>query len=102
MATLIWQAPMQYFSRGDEAAFFSWLQGIPGVVSVKGSGRELHIRLRSKRLPAQTLRELLALYLRYSGDMAELAQFANASNSTWFSDPHAVWHDRVFGEKHGA
>jgi hypothetical protein len=102
MATLIWQAPMRYFSSGDEAAFFSWLQAIPGVIAVKGCGRELHIQLRSKRLSAQSLRELIALYLRYSGNLSELAQFENSSNSSWFSAPQAVWHKQVFGEKHGS
>ena len=102
MATLIWQAPMRYFSAGDEAAFFSWLQAISGVVSVQGYGRELHIRLRSKRLSARSLKELLALYQRYQGDMSELAQFLNQSNSTWFADPDAYWHSQVFGNAHTA
>ncbi|GAA5185252.1 hypothetical protein GCM10025771_41050 [Niveibacterium umoris] len=97
MATLIWQAPLRYFSPGDESAFFSWLQSISGVVSVQGRGRELHIRLRSKRLSAQSLREFIALYQRYSGDMRELAQFSNPSNASWFADPDAPWHSHVFG-----
>ncbi|WP_157845690.1 hypothetical protein [Herbaspirillum huttiense] len=97
MATLIWQAPMRYFSPGDEAAFFTWLQSIPGVVSVKGYGKELHIRLRSKRISASSLQELLALYLRYQGELSELAQFANQSNSSWFADANAPWHSQVFG-----
>ena len=97
MATLIWQAPMRYFSAGDEAAFFYWLQSISGVVSVQGFGRELHIRLRSKKLSRQSLRELLALYQRYQGNMSELAQFANPTNSPWFADPKAYWYSQVFG-----
>jgi len=102
MATLIWQAPMRYFSAGDETAFFSWLQAISGVVAVQGYGRELHIRLRSKRLSAQSLRELLALYQRYQGNMSELAQFVNQSNSSWFANPNACWHSQVFGSAHAA
>src|SRR5438132_117414 len=97
MATLIWQAPLRYFSPGDEAAFFTWLQSISCVDSVQGRGRELHIRLRSKRLSAQNLREFIALYHRYQGNMDELAQFASPSNSTWFANPNAYWHSQVFG-----
>lgn len=97
MATLIWQAPMRYFSAGDEAAFFSWLHSMSGVVSVKGCGRELHIRLRSKRLSAQSLRELLALYHPYQGNLSELAQFVNQTNSSWFAASNAPWHSQVFG-----
>jgi len=102
MATIIWQAPMRYFSAGDEAAFLSWLQSISGVVSVKGYGRELHIRLRSKKLSVQSLREFLALYQRYQGNMSELAQFANQANSSWFADPNAYWYSQVFGSTNAA
>ena len=97
MATLVWRAPMRYLSQGDEAAFFSWLSSVPGVVSVVGSGRELHIRLRSTRLSQQSLRELIALYTRYEGHLSELAQFATEANSAWFKAPNAVWHREVFG-----
>jgi hypothetical protein len=102
MATLVWQAPMRYFSQGDETAFFSWLQSISGVVSVQGCGCELHIRLRSKRLSAQSLREFIALYQRYQGNMSELALFANPSNFSWFADPSAHWFFQVFGSTHAA
>lgn len=96
MATLIWQAPMQYFSQGDEAAFFSWLQSISGVIAVQGQGRELHIKLRSKRLSSESLREFIALYTRYNGNMTELAQFATPSNSSWFCADGTYWHKKVF------
>jgi hypothetical protein len=96
VTTLIWHAPMQYLSSGDEMAFFAWVHSIPGVVGVRGLGRELHIRLKSKRLSQNSLREFIALYHRYRGDLAELAQFANSSNESWFCSPEAVWHAAVF------
>jgi hypothetical protein len=87
---------MRYFSQGDEAAFFSWLQSIPGVIATEGRGTELHIKLRSKRLSSESLREFIALYLRFKGNMSELAQFATPSNSSWFCSPEAFWHKKVF------
>jgi hypothetical protein len=33
MTTLIWKAPMQYYSDGNESAFFLWLESIKGVMS---------------------------------------------------------------------
>ena len=66
---------MQYCSPKDEAAFFSWLQSIPGVMSVQGKGSELHIQLRSRKLSAKTERELAALYQRYQGNLGELEEF---------------------------
>ena len=88
---------MHYLSQGDEAAFFAWLKAISGVAAVVGSGRELHIQLRSRRLSQQSLRELIALYTRYGGHLNELAQFATESNAPWFKAPDATWHRAVFG-----
>ena len=88
---------MRYFSAGDEAAFFGWLQSIPGVVRIEGKGRELFIHLRSSRLSTASLREFIALYERYEGCMSELAQFANSSNSSWFQVKTALWYKAIFG-----
>jgi hypothetical protein len=88
---------MRYCSDGDERAFFTWLKSISGVLSAEGCGRDLHIRLRSNRLSAQSLREFIALYKRYRGDMRELAQFSNSSNASWFAVPEAAWHKQIFG-----
>lgn len=88
---------MSYWSPGDEAAFFAWIQAITGVTGVRGVGRELHISLRSKRLSSNALREFIALYKRYGGDFRELAPFLNAGNSHWFANPNAHWHKAVFG-----
>jgi hypothetical protein len=84
MAMLIWKAPMSYWSQGDESAFFTWLEAIPGVVSVHGQGRELHIRFRSKRISSNSLRELFALYRRYGGNLSELTMFKTEANASFF------------------
>jgi hypothetical protein len=66
---------MQYYSAQDEAAFFAWLQSIPGVVAVEGIGLELHVTFSSRKVSANTKRELAALYRRYQGNIVELEQF---------------------------
>lgn len=93
---------MAYFSSRDEAAFFGWLQSIPGVISVKGQGRELHIRLRSRRLSQEGLRELISIYNRYGGKLRELAEFENDTNRGWFKDKDAYWFGGVFGDASAA
>src|ERR1700680_4014482 len=55
-----------YWSHGDELAFSRWLESIPGVKSVKGEGQELIVTLRSNRISAVALRELIALHTRYN------------------------------------
>lgn len=95
---------MRYWSPGDEAAFFSWLKSIPGVVAFKGVGRELHIQLKSKRISQSGLRELIALYTRFGGNHSELAQLLTPANQAWLKEPSAFWHTSVFGveAKHAA
>ena len=88
---------MRYFSSRDEKAFFRWLESIPGVVGVRGVGRELRIELRSGRISAEALRELIALYRRYGGRLRDLAVFESTSNRRWFRNPNAYWHRGVFG-----
>lgn len=99
MAKLIWTARMHYYSRADEAAFFGWLHSISGVTEVRGQGRELVIQLKSKKLSQTALRELIALYRRYDGNMSELEQFVNDTNRSWFQHPDADWHSAVFAVK---
>ncbi len=95
--TITWRRPLRYLSAGDESAFFRWLSGIPGVVSVTGKGRALEIRLRSTMLSAPALRELLAVYKRYGGNLRDLAVLESPSNRAWFRDPAAFWYRSVFG-----
>ena len=89
---------MRYRSPGDEAAFFGWLQSIPGVLSVQCRGRELHIQLRSSRLSQASLRELVALYQPYGGHLPELARFETDANCAWFRNKKADWFTGVFGQ----
>lgn len=93
---LIWQAPLSFYSRADEAAFFSWLNGIPEVKSVTGVGRELHIELSNNVFSEASLRELIALYFRYNGNMKELAKFVTPENESWLKNKEAYWFASVF------
>jgi hypothetical protein len=96
---ITWRGQLQYLSPGDEDAFFRWLHAIPGVQTVEGQGRELFIRLRSAKLGSGALRELIALYTRYGGNLSELAVFENSSNRQWFRDKKAYWYRAVFGKQ---
>lgn len=93
---LIWHAPLSFYSRADEAAFFSWLNGIPEVKSVTGVGRALHIELASDVVSEESLRELVAIYSRYIGNMKDLARFVTPENESWFKNKKAYWYASVF------
>src|SRR5579862_8515316 len=97
MTVLLWNARMTYGSYGDEKAFFTWLESISGVTRVVGSADHgLVIHLRSKRLSQSALRDLLAIYRRYVGDMSQLAQFLTPENESWFKSPEKYWYKAVF------
>lgn len=74
---------MSFYAPGDEVAFFGWLQSIPGILSVRGIGQELHIQTRSTRLSRDSILELIALYRRYQGHLGELTMFSTPANKAW-------------------
>jgi len=94
---LIREPDGQYYSPGDERAFFEWVQRIRCVVKVDGAGRTLRIHVRRRQISDACLRELLALFHRYGASMKQLAQFETPSNRHWFKDPIKYWHKAVFG-----
>lgn len=87
---------VRYYHQNDEAAFFGWLDRMFYVESYRGVGRDLLITLA--RQPNKTdLQELVAFFLRYEIDLAQLACLETRSNRNWLRNPSAAWHDRVFG-----
>lgn len=89
---------IEYYSQGDERAFFEWLDRIASVEKVGGVGTDLLLRISSTSVPDEDLRELIALVTRYLTDASQLRQFLNASNKRWFHDnKEAFWHNSVFG-----
>jgi hypothetical protein len=88
---------VEYFSYGDEQAFFGWLKRIKCVAEVKGVGRELLITVRDGSVGDKDLTELVGLFHRYRVDKKQLAQFLTEKNASWFRDPDKFWHRDVFG-----
>lgn len=90
-----------FFSPGDEQGFYSWLNSIPSVVAVGGIGTIIEITLGSKRIPQRDLREILAIFHRYSMDKRVLRQL-DSPRSPWFRDRKAYWYADVFGRAQGS
>jgi hypothetical protein len=86
---------VRFGSPGDEAAFFSWVEGIAGAGKVVGVNDGIRLEV-PRMLSDDVLRELIALFQRYNIDMVQLAQFASESNAGWFAATNVYWHDRVF------
>ncbi len=86
-----------FYSPSDESAFFAWAESIPAVSSVSGRGRRILLAVDSRKISEESLRELLALFWRYSVSMKQLARFQNSRNASWFHATDAFWFTRVFG-----
>jgi hypothetical protein len=85
-----------YFSEGDEVAFFEWLRSISCVGQIKGVGRDLNIEIKHSNISNSDLRELIALFHRYSVDSKQLATFARKTNASWFRNKEKYWYQSVF------
>ena len=88
---------VRFYSASDEAMFFNWLRNLSCVVQIEGRGLGLYISVKVSMVDEDALRELLALFRRYSIDMRQLAQFDLAVHAEWFRDPAAYWAKAVFG-----
>lgn len=83
---------IRFGSQLDEKHLFEWAAEISGFL--RWEQDTLIVR---SRLSEESLRDLLALFSRYKIPMAQLAQFMNTKNESWFSAPHMYWHKGVFG-----
>ena len=88
---------VRFYSQGDEAAFFGWLDKVPCVERYEGRGLTLYISVNSAAVDEDGLRELLALFRRYGVDMRQLAAFDRSEFADWFRSEQAYWHKEVFG-----
>jgi hypothetical protein len=88
---------VRYLSRGDEDAFFAWLNSLPCVMRYEGRLRTLYITVDATALDQEGLRELLALFRRYGVGLRQLAAFDRSEFRDWFRNKQAFWHDEIFG-----
>lgn len=91
--------PAKLYSPVDKDLFFDWIKKISSITQYKEIGTNLFFYFKSKRIKAQDLRELIALFRRYKINMSELKIFLNAKNKEWFYEKskNAHWHKKIFG-----
>jgi len=88
-----------FYSQGDERSFFESIGRIKAIKRVERRGDSLLLHVQ-KRVSQDSLRELIAVFLRYRIPMRQLAQFLSESNCHWFADPRKIYHKRVFSGTH--
>ena len=87
--------PPLWFAYSDEKNFFGWLESIPSVGKVVGTGKGLELQLKDP-VDDESLRDLIALLTRYGLDRSVLAPLATAKNRSWFKNKKSFWYDSVF------
>ncbi|MEZ5655632.1 MAG: hypothetical protein R3E04_07080 [Sphingobium sp.] len=71
----------EYWAEGDEWAHFQWLNRISAVRDIRGSGNRLYLDIDTTNISDEDLRELEAVYRRYSGDLKQLQKLKEALNA---------------------
>jgi hypothetical protein len=84
-----------FYSPRDEESFFLFAKSIPAIRKIDGAGDSIFLHLRTA-VSDSSLRDLLALLLRYKIGMKSLAKLKTKKNSGWFCDPAQYWHKKVF------
>lgn len=88
----------EFLSSGDEDSFFAWLERIPAFRSSRGLGEILIVELADVADDDDSLRELIALFMRHDMDASALRNFESDQNREWFKEnTRAYWHKSVFG-----
>lgn len=76
----------------DEKHLFEWALEINGVIRWDQDT----LVIRSRNISRASLCDLIALFYRYNIPMAQLAQFKNSRNESWFAAPGMYWHKKIF------
>ena len=86
-----------FYSQGDEAIFFNWLNSLEFVQEIKGVSTEIQLFISESEIQDEDLRDLIAIFTRYKIDLKQLAQFKTNTNEYWFYlNKQAFWHNHIF------
>jgi hypothetical protein len=72
-----------FYSKGDEARFFSALNELGAVKVLRGIGGSLQLQIDPEKLDRMTVRELLAVFRRYRLSCKPLIFLAQQEQFAW-------------------
>lgn len=84
-----------FYSDHDEASFFEWINKISAIQSYEGVSDKIQLCV-ARGVQDNDLRELIALFYRYTIDMKQLQQFVTDINQSWFTNKQSYWYSKVF------
>jgi hypothetical protein len=76
--------PLRFYTHVDEEQCFRWIKKIKSINTADGIGRELHLIMKSNKIPNKDLLELIGLFRRYNFDIKQLKVFMNEDNKAVF------------------
>lgn len=88
-----------YYSYSDEKSFFTWLESIEGVVSVKGTPQGLHVAFNAPFLSRAGAYDLIALFSRYGYPLAPIRSLIDTDDAGFFENQEAYWFEQLYGDE---
>lgn len=89
--------PRPFYSALDEDYFFQCMEDdIDAITGVNRDGFQLCLTVVTP-IDDVSLRDLIALFMRYDIDMRPLVALATESNKGWLEDTTMYWHQKMFG-----
>jgi len=73
-------SPLRFYTDNDEDLCFQWMKKNKSIKEIKGVGRELHLIIKSNKIPNKDLLDLMGLFDRYKFDSKQLKAFINETN----------------------
>ena len=88
----------KFYCDDDKKAFFEWLKALDGLERTWIERDIIYIELKSRRIKAKNLCDLIGFFYRNKLNMKQLAQFCTHQNKHWFFDDKVMfWHTKIFG-----
>jgi hypothetical protein len=88
-----------YYSYSDEKSFFTWLESIEGVRSIKGTPQGLHVAFDAPFLSRAGAYDLIALFSRYGHPLAPIRSLINPVDVAFFENQEGYWFGELYGDK---
>ena len=100
MVKIVIEEPKMYYSYLDEKNFFNWLSNISAIEKPIGTPGGLEININEEKIDEESLRDMLAVLMRYGVDMKPLSVFLNEANRSWFYDnKSSYWHKKIWNSE---
>ncbi|MHA6160552.1 hypothetical protein ACX3X6_06535 [Pseudomonas sichuanensis] len=88
-----------FLSSLDEARFFEGITSNPATIAIRGTEKDLSIKIDKRKLSKNNTREFISILFRYGVNLTPLAEIANGNRHAWINDSDYYWYESMFATK---